>query len=110
MQEIGGPVVVKPRDGNQGKGVTVNIGTREQLEAAYATAAEFRDDVMVEEVICRAAITAYWWSAEMSLPPPAIRRVIGDGIHSGPRAGGQGQCRSAPQQRTYHIPDADPLR
>ena len=34
-QEIGLPVVVKPQDGNQGKGVTVNITTREQLDAAY---------------------------------------------------------------------------
>jgi len=33
-QDIGLPVVVKPQDGNQGKGVTVNIGTREQLLAA----------------------------------------------------------------------------
>ena len=30
--EIGLPVVVKPQDGNQGKGVTVNITTREQLD------------------------------------------------------------------------------
>ena len=36
--EIGLPVVVKPQDGNQGKGVTVNIVTREQLDAAYASA------------------------------------------------------------------------
>ena len=49
--EVGLPVVVKPRDGNQGKGVTVNITTREQLERAYAAAAEFRDDVMVERFI-----------------------------------------------------------
>ena len=34
-QEIGMPVVVKPQDGNQGKGVTVNISERSQLDAAY---------------------------------------------------------------------------
>ena len=28
--EIGGPVVVKPRDGNQGKGVAANIESRER--------------------------------------------------------------------------------
>jgi cyanophycin synthetase len=33
--EVGLPVVVKPQDGNQGKGVTVNITDRAQLEAAY---------------------------------------------------------------------------
>jgi cyanophycin synthetase len=31
-QEIGLPVVVKPKDGNQGKGVTVNIMTKEHLK------------------------------------------------------------------------------
>ena len=31
--EVGLPVVVKPRDGNQGKGVTVNITARRKLEA-----------------------------------------------------------------------------
>ena len=36
--EIGLPVVVKPNDGNQGKGVTVNIQTKEHLLRAYATA------------------------------------------------------------------------
>ncbi len=37
-REIGLPVVVKPKNGNQGKGVTVNITTHEQLMAAYAAA------------------------------------------------------------------------
>ncbi|MEN3293215.1 MAG: cyanophycin synthetase, partial [Burkholderiales bacterium] len=36
--EIGVPVVVKPRDGNQGKGVAVNIKTREDVMAAFAAA------------------------------------------------------------------------
>ena len=40
MQEIGSAVVVKPQDGNQGKGVTVNITTREQLAAAFASAVQ----------------------------------------------------------------------
>jgi hypothetical protein len=33
-QEINGPVVVKPRDGNQGKGVAVRIRTREEVMTA----------------------------------------------------------------------------
>jgi cyanophycin synthetase len=48
--EIGLPVVVKPQDGNQGKGVTVNIMTREQLDAAYAAAA-VHGEVMVEKFL-----------------------------------------------------------
>ena len=39
-QKVGLPVVVKPQDGNQGKGVTVNITDRAQLEEAYKNAAE----------------------------------------------------------------------
>jgi cyanophycin synthetase len=35
MTEIAGAVVVKPKDGNQGKGVTVNISTREQLNSDF---------------------------------------------------------------------------
>jgi cyanophycin synthetase len=36
--EIGLPVVVKPQDGNQGKGVTVNVVTREHWSAYKAAA------------------------------------------------------------------------
>ena len=49
-QDIGLPVVVKPQDGNQGKGVTVNITTREQLDMAYRVAAEI-GEVMVERFL-----------------------------------------------------------
>ena len=49
-EEIGLPVVLKPQDGNQGKGVTVNITTREGLEAAYKAAEEI-GTVMVEKFL-----------------------------------------------------------
>lgn len=39
-QEIDGPVVVKPQDGNQGRGVATNLRTREQVIAAFAAAKE----------------------------------------------------------------------
>ena len=39
--KVGLPVVVKPQDGNQGKGVTVNITDRAQLEEAYKNAADY---------------------------------------------------------------------
>jgi cyanophycin synthetase len=37
-QEIGGPVVVKPQYGNQGRGVATNLTTREQVLTAYQAA------------------------------------------------------------------------
>ena len=50
-QEIGLPVVIKPRDGNQGKGISVNISTQEGVMTAYNTAVLFRDDVLVERYL-----------------------------------------------------------
>ena len=50
-QEIGLPVVVKPRDGNQGKGISVNIATQEGVMTAFNTAKSFRDDVLVERYL-----------------------------------------------------------
>ena len=49
--QIGAPVVIKPQDGNQGKGVTANVTTREHLNIAYAAAAEVSSEVMVERYI-----------------------------------------------------------
>jgi cyanophycin synthetase len=48
-QYIGVPVVVKPRDGNQGRGVTTNVTTQEQVVAAYAAALEESSSVVVEK-------------------------------------------------------------
>lgn len=48
-QEIGLPVVVKPLDGNQGRGVALNLTTREQVAAAYDAAFAESDHVIVEQ-------------------------------------------------------------
>jgi cyanophycin synthetase len=50
-QDLGLPVVVKPSDGNHGRGVFTNLSTREQIEAAYAVAEDEGSDVMVERYI-----------------------------------------------------------
>ncbi len=49
--ELGLPVVVKPSDGNHGRGVFTCLNTREQIEAAYAVAVEEGSGVMVERFI-----------------------------------------------------------
>lgn len=49
LGELGGPVVVKPLDGNQGRGVTVNLTTPEEVAAAFQIAQRHSDDVLVEE-------------------------------------------------------------
>jgi cyanophycin synthetase len=50
-QEIGSPVVVKPLDGNQGKGVTVNITSEAQVRTAFEKAKEIRHTVLVERYL-----------------------------------------------------------
>ena len=50
-QAIGFPVVIKPQDGNQGKGVSVNINTKEEVFAAFENAKRFKDDIMVERFL-----------------------------------------------------------
>ncbi|MBN9338820.1 MAG: cyanophycin synthetase [Comamonadaceae bacterium] len=82
-EEVGLPVVVKPQDGNQGKGVTVNITTRAQLEAAYATAQGYSDEVMVERFLpghdFRLLVVGHQLVAAARREPP---QVLGDGVHT----------------------------
>ena len=79
-QEIGGPVVVKPQDGNQGKGVTVNVSTREAVMAGFDNARKFRDDILVERYLVgsdyRVLIVGDKLVAAARREPPL---VVGDG-------------------------------
>lgn len=52
-QDIGLPVVVKPVDGNHGRGVTLNLMSEAEVRSAYAIAAEAGDSsaVLVERFI-----------------------------------------------------------
>lgn len=81
-QKVGLPVVVKPQDGNQGKGVTVNITDRAQLEEAYKTAAEY-GTVMVERFLpghdFRLLVVGDQLVAAARREPP---QVLGDGQHT----------------------------
>lgn len=50
-QDIGLPVVVKPLDGNHGRGVSTNLVTREEVEAAYHIAIHEGSNVIVERFV-----------------------------------------------------------
>jgi cyanophycin synthetase len=50
-QEVGLPVVVKPADGNQGKGVSVNLASEADVRAAFQIARPFGGEVLVERYI-----------------------------------------------------------
>ncbi len=81
-QKVGLPVVVKPQDGNQGKGVTVNITDRAQLDTAYRNAAEY-GTVMVERFLpghdFRLLVVGDQLVAAARREPP---QVLGDGQHT----------------------------
>ena len=80
--KVGLPVVIKPQDGNQGKGVTVNITDRSQLEAAYNNAADY-GTVMVERFLpghdFRLLVVGDQLVAAARRDPP---QVLGDGQHT----------------------------
>ncbi|OIP12966.1 MAG: cyanophycin synthetase [Betaproteobacteria bacterium CG2_30_59_46] len=50
-EEIGVPIVVKPRDGNHGRGVSTELMTREEVEAAYPLALGEGSGVIVERFV-----------------------------------------------------------
>jgi cyanophycin synthetase len=80
--EFGLPVVLKPQDGNQGKGVTVNITTRDHIDIAYRAAAE-HGEVMVEKFLpgsdFRLLVVGDKLVAAARREPP---QVVGDGLHT----------------------------
>lgn len=50
-EDIGVPVVVKPTDGNHGRGVFIDLTTKEEVAKAYAIAIEEGSGVLVERSI-----------------------------------------------------------
>ncbi len=50
-QEIGVPVAVKPIDANHGRGVSLDLKTREEVEAAFLVAEKEGSEVIVERFI-----------------------------------------------------------
>jgi cyanophycin synthetase len=81
--QIGLPVVIKPKNGNQGKGVTVNITDRAQLDAAFAAATEYDDEILVERYMpgndFRLLVVGNKLVAAARRDPPS---VVGDGVQT----------------------------
>lgn len=80
--EVGLPVAVKPLDGSQGRAVSVNLSSREEVMAAFAAAAAERSDVLVEEFITgydyRLLVVGQRMVAAARREPA---QVVGDGVH-----------------------------
>jgi cyanophycin synthetase len=98
VRQIGFPLVVKPLDGNHGRGITTNITDPGQLEAAFSLAKQVSDRVIVERFITghdyRLLVIGYKLIAAALRTPPAItgdgQSTIGqliDVLNSDPRRG-----------------------
>lgn len=81
--EIGLPVVVKPRDGNQGRGVTLKLFTKEHITAAYHAARKESESIIIEQFVqgehYRLLIVDEELIAASHCQPA---HVIGDGIQT----------------------------
>jgi cyanophycin synthetase len=82
-QEVGLPVVVKPKAGNQGKGVSANLSSAADIHAAYTIAAVYHDNVLVENYIVGKDFRLLVVNGEMVA---AARRdpaqIVGDGYRT----------------------------
>jgi cyanophycin synthetase len=83
LAKIGAPVVVKPLDGRQGKGVSLNLSSAEEVKNAFREAKEFSRKVLVEESFegknYRVLVVAGKMVAASERMPCYI---VGDGKHS----------------------------
>jgi cyanophycin synthetase len=83
INEIGYPVVLKPLDGNQGKGASTNIKNYKDALCAFRLAKQFGSKVICEEHITgsdfRILLVDYKFTAA-ALRTPAM--VTGDGVHT----------------------------
>ena len=103
-QDIGLPVVVKPIDGNHGRGVFINLYTQGEIEAAYAVAINEGSEVLVEKhiigdehrllvvgnrVVAAAKGETVWVTGDNQ---HSIRELIEIQINSDPRRGTAEEC------------------
>lgn len=82
-QKIRAPVVIKPKNGNQGRGVSCNLTTEESIRAAFEAAKREGDVVIVERYVTgldyRFLVINGKLVAAARRQPPS---VVGDGRHT----------------------------
>jgi cyanophycin synthetase len=83
MLELSAPVAVKPWDGNQGKGVSLNLTTTAQVEQAFRLARQYSSKVIVEEMLRGRDYRVLVVNGQMVAACERVpAHVIGDGIHT----------------------------
>src|SRR3954447_986037 len=77
------PVVVKPLDGNQGRGVSLNLTKPEEVEEAYEVASKISDQVIVEEMYRGFDYRVVLVNGKIAAAAQRIpAHVWGDGVHT----------------------------
>ena len=83
LHAVGYPVVIKPLDGNHGKGATVGITDLEHAQAAFAKAKEYSRWVIVEKQLQGADFRALIVNNRLIAVAERIpAHVVGDGEHT----------------------------
>jgi cyanophycin synthetase len=82
-EDIGLPVVLKPYDGNQGKAVSVNLTTEEQVRAAFELAHEYSRRVIVEQYLSGSDYRLLVVNGKLvAAAERCPAQVVGDGLHN----------------------------
>ena len=82
-QDIGLPVVVKPSDGNHGRGVFTNLSTQKEIEQAYNVAVEEGSGVLVEQFILGQEHRLLVVGGKLvAAAKGEYAQVTGDGVHT----------------------------
>ena len=83
IEEVGFPLVIKPLDGNQGKGAAINVTTEAEAIEGFKRAQAHSQKVVVERYIAgsdfRALVIDYKFIAAAKRTPAS---VVGDGKHT----------------------------
>jgi cyanophycin synthetase len=82
-KSIGMPVVLKPFNGNQGKGVQTNLQNEEEVKKAFKKASKFSSGVLVEQYISGNDYRVLVVGDQVSAVSQRVSAmVIGDGVHT----------------------------
>jgi cyanophycin synthetase len=83
LKRIGGPVVVKPKRGNQGRGVTIGVQKPQDMAIAFQNAVNEEAGVIVEEYVrgrdYRLTVVGGEFTAALLCVPPQVQ---GDGVRT----------------------------
>lgn len=83
FNSIAGAVAIKPVNGNHGKGVTLNVSNKAEVERAYGLATQYDERVLVEKYITGRQYRLCVVNGKLAAGAERIpAHVIGDGIHT----------------------------